>query len=391
MHRTRTVERWPTLTAGIGGPGGGEPGDGAYGDAGPGHGPRVPHAEPGIRVRPTASWFTAGFGVGLGLTLASTALQTVLHISDLLTLLLLALFVAISLEPVVAWLAGRRLGRGRAVAVVVLGMLAAVAGFLALVIPPVSREVAALVDAVPKWLQELHDHHSTLGRLEDRYHLIARAREQIGAGGGAAVLGGLLGAGHVVLSTVTGTVLVVVLTVYFMAGMAQLKRFAYRFVPQTRRAAVVGLTEEILWRVGRYMLGNVVTSAIAGLATFLWCIVLDVPYAAALGVLVALLDMVPVVGSTIGGVVVSLVALSVSFPVALGTAGFYIGFRLAEDYLIMPKAMSYALALPPLVTVVAVVIGGALLGVVGALIALPVAAGIAIVLEEAAFPRIDAL
>ncbi|MEV4433039.1 AI-2E family transporter [Streptomyces sp. NPDC049555] len=349
----------------------------------------MPHAEPGIRVRPTASWFSAGFGVGLGLTLASTALQTVLHISGLLTLLLLALFVAISLEPVVAWLAGRRLGRGRAVAVVVLGLLAVVAGFLALVIPPVSREVAALVDAVPKWLQELHDHHSTLGRLEDRYHLITRTREQLG--GGAAVLGGLLGAGHVVLSALTGTVLVVVLTVYFMAGMAQLKRFAYRFVPQTRRATVVGLTEEILWRVGRYMLGNVVTSAIAGLATFLWCIVLDVPYAAALGVLVALLDMVPVVGSTVGGVVVSLVALSVSFPVALGTAGFYIGFRLAEDYLIMPKAMSYALALPPLVTVVAVVIGGALLGVVGALIALPVAAGIGIVLEEAAFPRIDAL
>ncbi|GAA3080163.1 hypothetical protein GCM10020000_77500 [Streptomyces olivoverticillatus] len=134
-------------------------------------------------MRPTASWFVAGFSVGLGLTLAYTLLETLLHISGLLTLLLLALFVAISLEPVVAWLARRQLGRGRAVVVVVIGLLAVLAGFLALVVPVVSKEISALTGAVPKWLQQLHDHHSTLGRLEDRYHLISKAREQLGAGG----------------------------------------------------------------------------------------------------------------------------------------------------------------------------------------------------------------
>lgn len=358
----------------------------------PGGGPGGPRAERGRRVlvRPTASWFVAGFSAGLGLTLAYLAVQTVLRISGVLTLLLLALFVAISLEPVVAWLARRRLGRGWAVTVVIVASLALLAGFLALVIPPVSTEVSALVDAVPKWLGQLHDHHSALGRLEDRYHLVSKARQQLGSGLGPAVVGGLLGAGHLVVSAVTGTALVVILTVYFMVGMEQLKRFVYRFVPLSRRAGVVTLTEATLVRVGRYMLGNAATSAVAGLATFAWCAVLDVPYAAALGVLVALLDMVPVVGSTVGGVVVSLVALAVSFPVALGTAGFYIAFRLAEDYLIMPKAMRYAVDVHPLVTVVAVVLGGALLGIVGALIAIPVAAGIGIVLEESAFPRIDA-
>ncbi|MEU4211067.1 AI-2E family transporter [Streptomyces sp. NPDC026206] len=312
-----------------------------------------------------------------------------LRISGVLTLLLLALFVAISLEPVVAWLARRRLGRGPAVIVVVIGLLGVLGGFLALVIPPVSGEISALADAVPKWLQQLRNHHSPLGRLEDRYHLISRARDQLGAGGGQAVLGGLLGVGHAVFSAVTGTLLVVVVTVYLMVGMEQLKHFAYRFVPFSRRAGVIDLTETILLRVGRYMLGNVVTSALAGLATFLWCVGTDVPYAAALGVFVGLLDMVPVIGSTVGGVVVSLVALSVSFPIALATAAFYVGFRLAEDYLIMPKAMSYAVDVHPIVTVVAVVIGGALLGVVGALIAIPVAVGIGIVLDETVFPRTD--
>ncbi|MCC3772521.1 AI-2E family transporter [Streptomyces sp. UNOC14_S4] len=348
-------------------------------------GPRTPR----VLVRPTASWFAAGFGAGLGLTLAYLAVQTVLRISGVLTLLLLALFVAISLEPVVAWLARRRMGRGWAVTVVILVSLALLAGFLALVIPPVSDEISALVAAVPKWLEQLHDHHSTLGRLEDRFHLVSKVRQQLGSGLGSTLVGGLLGAGHLVISAVVGTGLVVVLTVYFMVGMEQLKHFCYRFVPRARRDGVIVLTEETLVRVGRYMLGNAVTSAIAGLATFAWCAVLDVPYAAALGVLVALLDMVPVVGSTIGGVVVSLVALAVSFPVALGTAGFYTAFRLAEDYLIMPKAMRFAVDVHPLVTVVAVVIGGALLGIVGALIAIPVAVAINIVLEETVFPRID--
>ncbi|MFF4741394.1 AI-2E family transporter [Streptomyces sp. NPDC001262] len=352
--------------------------------------PREPRAERGLRVRPVSSWCAAGFSAGLGLTLAYLAVQTVLRISGILTLLLLALFVAISLEPLVAGLARRRMGRGWAVTLVVIGLLAILAGFLALVIPPVSDEVASLVHTLPTWLDQLHDHHSFLGRLEDRYHLVSKARRQFGSDLGKAVIGGLLGAGHVVINAVTGTALVVVLTVYFMVGMEQLKQFAYRFVPLSRRAGATQLTEEILLRVGRYMLGNVVTSAIAGLATFFWCIGFDVPYAAALGIFVALMDMIPVIGSTIGGIVVSLVALSVSFPIAVGTACFYTGFRLAEDYLIMPKAMRYAVNVHPIVTVVAVVVGGGLLGIVGALIAIPVAVGIGIVLDDSVFPRIDA-
>ncbi|MEV5510382.1 AI-2E family transporter [Streptomyces orinoci] len=354
-----------------------------------------PHRGPARPVRPTTSWFAAGFTLGLGATLAYVAVQTVLRIGSVLTLLLLALFVAISLEPAVAWLArtrlGRaRLGRGRAVALVVIALLGLLAGFLALVIPPVTGEVGALIEAVPKWLKQLHDHHSFLGRLEDRYHLISKGRRQLSSSAGTAVVGGLLGAGHVVINAVFSTVLVVVLTVYFMVGMEQLKAFAYRFIPGSKRARAVELTEAILVRVGRYMLGNAATSVIAGLATFAWCAALDVPYPAALGVFVALMDMVPVVGSTIGGVVVSLVALSVSFVIALGTAGFYIFFRLAEDYLIMPKAMRFAVDVHPIVTVVAVVIGGALLGIIGALIAIPVAVGIGIVLDQSVFPRTDA-
>ncbi|MFC4035595.1 AI-2E family transporter [Streptomyces polygonati] len=336
-----------------------------------------------------SSWFRVGFGLGLGAVLAWMLVHTVLQISALLTLLLLAVFIAVSLEPVVGLLCRLGLRRGWSVAVVVAGFAGLLAGFLALVIPPVTAAVTALTDAVPRWRVQLHDHHSTLGRLEDHYHVIEKAQAQLGSSG-ASVAGGVFGAGQLVISAVTSTVIVITVTLYVMAALPAIKTFGYRFVPGTRRPRVEQVSEEILSRVGRFMLGNIATSAIAGLATFIWCEVIGVPYPAALGFFVALMDMVPVIGSTIGGVVVSLVALVASLPVAVATAVFYIGFRIAEDYLIMPRAMKFAVNVHPVVTVVAVLAGGSLLGIIGGLVAIPFAVALGIVLDEYVFPRTDA-
>lgn len=353
--------------------------------------PASPHSP---ALRPPAahgtSWFKVGFGLGLGGTLAWLTTQTLVQLSNLLTLLLLAMFLAIALDPVVTWLTSHRLPRGPAVAVVLVLVLAVLAGFLALVIPPVSNEINALTKAIPGWLKQLHDHHSTLGRLEDRFHLLDKANQRLSSGGTSGLVGGLLGAGKAVISAVASTVIVVVVAVYMMAFLPALKRFCLRFVAFDRREHVQAMAEEILSRTGRYMLGNVATSAIAGLATFLWCEGTGVRYAAALGVFVALMDLVPIVGSTIGGIVVSLIALSVSLPVAIATAGFYIAFRLAEDYVIVPKVMKFAVNVHPLVTVVGVLIGGALLGIIGALVAIPVAVAIGLILDEYVFTKTDA-
>ncbi|MFG1807204.1 AI-2E family transporter [Streptomyces sp. NPDC049040] len=332
------------------------------------------------------SWFGIGFGLSFGAIVAWLMVQTVLRISAILTLLLLAVFIAVSLEPVVVWLCRRGLRRGVAVLAVACGLAGLLAGFAALVVAPVTRAVNALDDAIPRWRTQLHDHHSMLGRLEDRYHIIEKVQQKVGSGGASEITGGVLNAGQLVLSTLTSVVIVVTVTLYMMGALPVIKGFAYRFVPGTRRARVETVTEEILTRIGRYMLGNVVTSAIAGLATFVWCEALGVPYGAALGFFVALMDMVPIIGSTIGGIVVSLVALIVSFPVAIATAVFYIGFRLAEDYLIMPRVMKFAVDVHPVVTVVAVLAGGSLLGIIGALVAIPVAVALGIILEEYVFP-----
>ncbi|MEV6008074.1 AI-2E family transporter [Streptomyces sp. NPDC051976] len=357
------------------------------GPSGP-RGPRGPARVPGGPGG--RSWFTIGFGAGLGAVLAWLLVRTVLRLSELLTLLLLAFVIAVSLEPVVRWLSRHGLRRAWSVAAVVAGFAVVLAGFVALVVPPVGAAATGLTDAVNRWRTQLHDHHSTLGRLEDRYHVIEKAQHQLSSGGASKVAGGVLGAGQLVLSTVTSAVIVITVALYVMAGLPTIKRFCYRFVPGTRRERFESVSEEILNRVGRFMLGNVATSVIAGLATFAWCAAWSVPYPAALGFFVALMDMIPIVGSTVGGVVVSLVALSRSLPVAVATAVFYIAFRLAEDYLIMPRAMRYAVDVHPVVTVVAVLAGGSLLGIIGALVAIPVAVALGIVLDEYVFPKTDA-
>jgi predicted PurR-regulated permease PerM len=336
--------------------------------------------------RSPLSWFSIGFQFSLGAVIAYLLIQAVESLEDILLLVLLALVIAISIDPLVRQLVARAMPRRWAVGVVTIALVLVLGALSALFIAPVVNEVGALSHSIPVWLQQLHDHHSALGRLEDRYHVVEKANQELSSSG---TVDGLLGAGQLVITTVTGLFLVATLTLYFLAGLPALKAFCLRFVPGSKRPHTKELADEILLRTGRYMLANVATSVIAGVATFVWLEVFGVPYPAALGVLVAVMDMIPLVGSTIGGIIVSLVALVVSWPVALATAAFYVVFRVAEDYLITPRAMKYAVAVHPLVTILGVIAGGALFGIVGALLAIPVAVAIGLVLDDAVFPGID--
>jgi predicted PurR-regulated permease PerM len=188
---------------------------------------------------------------------------------------------------------------------------------------------------------------------------------------------------------VASALIVVVLTVYFLTDLPRIRATFYRLVPHSRRPRAIQLGDEIFAKVGAYVLGNLLISLIAGTLTFAFLAIFKVPYSLLLSILVAILDLVPVIGSTIAGVVVCLVALSVSLPVCLATIGFFVVYRLAEDYLLVPKIIGRAVEVPALVTVVAVLLGGALLGIVGALVAIPAAAALLLLIRELLFPRLD--
>jgi predicted PurR-regulated permease PerM len=342
---------------------------------------------------PTGSYFTYAFGLAAGALSAYALPRVAAHAHSVLVLVALSAFLAVSLNPLVTALTRQRrvpMARWTAVLVVGFGVLALVAGFLAVIVPPVEREVTALVHQIPHLLKEAQDRSTWLGRIEARYHVFNKLESSISAKSvGVNALSGVVGAGKYVLDMLTSTLAVVALTIYFLAGLPNVVAAVYRTVPASRRGRARALGDEILAQVGRYMLGSALNASIAGLATFVWTAILGIPYPAALGLLVALLDMVPVIGSTVGGAVVTLVALSHSVPVALATLAFYVAFRLTEDYVLLPKVMRHAVDVPPIATVVAVLIGGALMGIIGALMAIPTAAALKLVAQEVLMPRLD--
>ena len=206
-------------------------------------------------------------------------------------------------------------------------------------------------------MHQLQDHSSTLGKLNDKYHIQQRVTSLLSTKG-TALVGGVIGAGQIVISTLSSMVLVAVMTIYFLVGMPQTKLFLYRLVPHSRRPRVILIGDEIFTKVGGYVLGNVITSFIAGAGTFLWMLACGIPYPALLGLLIFLLDLIPVIGSTVGGAIVTLVALTVSLPVAIATLVFYVAYRLAEDYLLVPRIIGHTVKVPALGGMVAIVLGG---------------------------------
>ena len=332
--------------------------------------------------------FMIGLYGAFGVAVAYGLIELIVRARSVLIIIGLAFFIAAGLDPIVGWLVRHRMPRWAAVLTVIGCGLAIAAAFLAAAIPPLASEATALAHQIPHYMHDLQNRNSQLGKLNLKYHIQDRLTKLVTNGGGSLV-GGVLGAGALVLSTASAILAIMVLSIYFLAGLPQIKMFAYRLVPHSRRPRVILIGDEILAKVGGYVLGNFITSAIAGLGTYLWLLAWGVPYPLLLGMFVAFLDLIPVIGSTIGGAVVSLVALTVSLPVALATLAFYIGYRLAEDYLIVPRIMGRTVQVPAIVSLVAVLIGGVLLGIVGALIAIPVAAAIRLLLQEIAFRRLD--
>lgn len=332
--------------------------------------------------------FMIGLTGAFGVAVAYGLIELFIRARSVLILIGLAMFIAIGLDPIVGWLVRHRMPRWAAVLTVIVCGMAIAAAFLAAAIPPLASETTALAHQIPHYMHTMQDRNSQLGRLNVKYHIQQRLTSLVTTRGGSLV-GGVLGAGALVLSAASAVLAIMVLSIYFLFGLPQIKMFGYRLVPHSRRPRAILIGDEIFAKVGGYVLGNFITSVIAGLGTYLWLLAWGVPYPLLLGMFVAILDLIPVIGSTIGGIVVSLVALTVSLPVALATLAFYIGYRLAEDYLIVPRIMGRTVELPAIVSLVAVLIGGVLLGIVGALVAIPVAAAIRLLIQEIAFHRLD--
>lgn len=182
---------------------------------------------------------------------------------------------------------------------------------------------------------------------------------------------------------------VLILTLYFLSALPSIKRQAYRLAPRSRRTRVQLLGGEILRRIGGYIAGALTVATCAGISSIVFLQAIDLQYALALALLVALFDLIPMIGATHGAAVVTLVALVDSVPKALACVAFYVAYQQFENYFICPRVMKRSVDVPPALSVVAALIGGALLGVVGALLAIPTAAAVLLIVREVLIPRQD--
>lgn len=346
-----------------------------------------PLGTPGRRFDRRSPFFV-GLAAAAGVAVTYGVVRVVESMSSVLVLIGVAFFLALGLEPAASWFVNRKLPRWAATTLVLVIFLTLLGAFVGAAIPPLAEQAGELIRQAPHYMQQAQDHSSAVGRLNDRFHLQQRITETVNGSGGS-LLNDVVSAGTAVFGAVADLLIVMVLTVYFLADMPRIRTTLYRLVPHTRRPRVILIGDEVFAKVGAYVLGNVLISIIAGVATFIWLMAFGVPYPLLLGIFVALLDLVPVVGSTIAGVVVGAVALTVSLPVCIATVVFFVVFRLAEDYLLVPKIIGRAVKVPALITVVAVLIGGALLGIVGALVAIPIAAALQLLTQEVLFPRLD--
>ena len=317
--------------------------------------------------------------------------EQILSISSVLILIVMAMFLAIGLNPVVEWFMKHGMKRGLSVVLVLFVVLTAVTLFVVAVAPVISDQIATITEKAPGWLDDLQQ-NDQVQRLDDKYDVIAKVRDYVQNGDfGQSVFGGALGVGLAVLSAVANTVIVLVLMIYFLASLPSIKHAAYRLAPASRRPRVSDLGDRIIRSTGAYVAGAFLVAVFAGISTLVFTFIVGLgDYAFALAFIVGLLSLIPVVGSVISAVVITALGLTISPTTALIAFVYYMAYQQVEAYFIYPKIMARSVDIPGSVTVIAALVGGALLGVVGALLAVPVAAALLLLQREVFLKRQDA-
>lgn len=337
--------------------------------------------------------FYFGFLAASGALVAITLLRALQSASQVFVLIIISLFLAMGLNPTVDALQSRNLKRSSAVAVVVVVALAVIALFGLIVIPPVATQANELIESAPQLLDSLRS-NATLNQLNIDYGFIdsleKKFEEWISDGKiltGA--FGGVLGVGRTVLSGAFSTLTVLVLTLYFLTSLPAVTKIFYRLAPASRRARVSSIGDAIISRVGSFVGSQVLIASLAALFVFALALGLALPYAAALSMVILFVALIPLIGHFLGASIVILVALTQSPSKALLALILYTAYVQIENFIITPRIMKRSLAIPGLVTIVAALLGTSLLGLVGGILAVPIAAAILLIMDEVVFPKTD--
>jgi len=334
-----------------------------------------------VRFRPRAIL------VVLGIILAGVVLIEIVQAArGILIWIFVAIFLATALNPAVEWLQQRGVARrGLAVVIVFVAAIVAIAALGATIIPTIVAQVNDFVDAVPGYVADLTAGRGRLGFLEREYQITERVREAL-SGGGASKLLGISGTALAVtkgvVTAVVATVTIAFLTLFMLLeGPAWVERL-YSLLPEEKQPRWRKVGHDIYRTIGGYVTGNLTISLIAGVASTVVLLAVGVPYAVALGLLVAILDLVPLAGATIAAVLVTAVAFLDTTTSGVIVLIFFIVYQQLENHVLQPVVYGRTVQLSPLAVLIAVLIGAELAGVIGALAAIPIAGTIQVIFVD---------
>ena len=341
----------------------------------------------------TSHPFYFGFMVTIGALLALTMLQALASASAVFILIIISIFLAAGLNPAVMFFQNRGLNRGASVGAVMASVLLFVAAFIAIAVPPLIDQGNQLLDNAPALIKDLNN-NAFINDLNNKYGVIDSLQTKIDLlikDGQFAItaFGGVIGVGKAVVSGLVSTITILVLTLYFLASLPQVINIGLRFVPATRRDRVSKLTNAIVGRIGSFVGGQAIIAALAATFILIMGLIVGMPYPGPLAMVVLICGFIPLVGHFIGMSIVTVVSLTDSLTTAAIALGAYILYVQIENYVITPRIMRKSLAIPGLVTIIAALLGASLLGLVGGLLAVPIAAAVLLILDEVVFPRAD--
>ncbi len=329
-------------------------------------------------------WAAAG---ACGLALVGLVLMALWTVRGVLALVLVSLFVAVSLDPAVRWLVRHRVRRPYAVAMILVIVVGSLAALVIGVGPSLVSQAGNLVRDLPGYIAGLDERSPLFRDLSTRYGLDDRLNE-LAASVPAWIATNLLSMFQTFLEGLATAVTVLVLSLYFLADMPRLRRRAQLIAPDRHRERVRRIVDTAVDKVGTYMIGNAVISLIAGAVAYLGLMIFDVPFALPLALIVAITDLIPLVGATLGMAVCGTVAAMAAglWPAAIAIVLWLLAYQQLENYWIVPRMMRRSLDMPSLAVLLAGLVGAALLGLIGALMAIPIAATIKAVIAELRTP-----
>lgn len=337
--------------------------------------------------------FYFGFIATIGALSAFVLMRALASASQVFVIILVALFLATGLNPAVEAIRKRGLSRAGAVAVIFASVIVFVGLFMALVVPPLISQGTHLIEIAPSLLDNLKN-NATIANFNEHYKIIDTLQKKLASVTSDGTLlisafGGVIGVGKTVLSGTFTALTIIVLTLYFITSLPRATELGLKLVPASRRPRVAALTEAIITRVGAFVGSQILISFFAAVFMTILAIILGLPSPVAVGIIIFICGLVPLIGHFIGTTIFTIIAFTQS--VAIGVTAFigYVVYVQVENYIITPKIMKRSLALPGAVTIISAMIGTSLLGLVGGLLAVPVAASIILILEEVVFPRAE--